>query len=140
MDPTNHWLVALEGSEVLGIASITENEENIHETTTMYSLWNLCVLPQWRRKGIGRQIISVALTKFQGSMMLKVEKNNPAVALYNDMGFVVVQIESRFRKVDVLVMLRPAQKANSLVQTFQSPTSVASSRVQANDVALKSSL
>ncbi|MCH9715578.1 MAG: GNAT family N-acetyltransferase [Gammaproteobacteria bacterium] len=131
MDPKNHWLIAMENQEVLGVASISE--DNISVKREEYSLWSLCVLPQYRGQGIATQIMTVAFKHFQGDMSLKVEEGNPAASLYYKLGFRVITVEPHVLKPNVLVMFRPVLKASSLVQMDQSPTSAASSLERVDD-------
>jgi ribosomal protein S18 acetylase RimI-like enzyme len=51
---------------------------------------DIALMPEYRRRGIGRAILSQLLADAQASgrnVSLHVERNNPALALYYDLGF-----------------------------------------------------
>ena len=87
-NPISLWLVAVEDERVIGyVGSQTVPPEA--------DVMNLAVAPEYRRQGIGRQLMQ-ALTEVlhtQGieSLFLEVRaSNDPAIALYSEFGFVQV--------------------------------------------------
>lgn len=87
-NPISLWLVAVEDERVIGYVG---SQSVPPEADVM----NLAVAPEYRRQGIGRQLMQ-ALTEFlhtQGieSLFLEVRaSNDPAIALYSEFGFVQV--------------------------------------------------
>ena len=79
------WLVALEGDQVVGYVG---SQTVIDETDMM----NIAVHPDYRRKGVAEMLIGelILALKERGSKALLLEvraSNNPAIALYEKLGF-----------------------------------------------------
>ncbi len=58
----------------------------------------VAVDPTLRGKGLGKQIIDLAISKANGAVKLHVEKENPARRLYNRLGFTEKYVEMRFAR------------------------------------------
>jgi GNAT superfamily N-acetyltransferase len=68
----------------------------IDETAAAVNLVDIALLPERRRRGIGRAVLADLLSQAaeRGKpVILYVEKNNPARALYDALGFAVVRDE-----------------------------------------------
>ena len=79
------WLVALDGDQVVGYVG---SQTVIDETDMM----NIAVHPDHRRKGVAEMLIGelILALKERGSKALLLEvraSNNPAIALYEKLGF-----------------------------------------------------
>ena len=88
------WLVAVEGEEVAGYVG---SQTVMGETDMM----NIAVHPDYRRQGIGRQLIAALICglKERGnrSLMLEVRASNePAKALYAALGFQQIGVRPRY--------------------------------------------
>jgi ribosomal-protein-alanine N-acetyltransferase len=84
-NPLSLWLVALDGENVVGYIG---SQTVMGETDMM----NVAVHPEHRRRGIARALIEalvVALRERESSCLtLEVRASNePAIALYSDLGF-----------------------------------------------------
>ena len=82
------WLVAVDGDELVGYVG---SQSSIDEADIM----NVAVNPGWRRQGVAEKLINglVAQLKDRGihALMLEVRvTNEPAIALYEKLGFVEV--------------------------------------------------
>lgn len=104
-NPLSLWLVALDGERVVGYVG----SQTVLGWTDMM---NVAVHPDWRRKGIGEQLIvslEEALRK-QESTCLTLEvraSNEPAKALYQKLGFQEVGRRKNYYrnpKEDALIM------------------------------------
>lgn len=87
-NPLSLWVVALENDTVAGYIG---SQTVLGEADMM----NLAVHPEYRRAGVGRQLVRelVSRLKEQGSHILVLEvraSNEPAIALYDQLGFVQV--------------------------------------------------
>lgn len=79
------WLVALDGDKVVGYVG---SQTVIDETDMM----NIAVHPEYRRRGIAEALIDALINALgeKGSRALSLEvraSNDPAIALYQKMGF-----------------------------------------------------
>ena len=84
-NPLSVWIVAREDDEVVGYVG---SQSVMGEADMM----NLAVRPDWRRKGIGAQLVSCLIEKLKSndvySLTLEVRASNePAKRLYKVMGF-----------------------------------------------------
>ena len=84
-NPLSLWIVAREDDEVVGYVG---SQSVMGEADMM----NLAVRPDWRRKGIGAQLVSCLIEKLKSndvySLTLEVRASNePAKRLYKVMGF-----------------------------------------------------
>ena len=104
-NPLSRWLVALDGEMVAGYVG---SQTVLDETDMM----NVAVHPDFRRQGVARALI-LALTeelKNRGSRCLTLEvraSNDPARALYESLGFVLVGIRRNYYhnpKEDALIL------------------------------------
>lgn len=104
-NPLSRWLVALDGETVAGYVG---SQTVLDETDMM----NVAVHPDFRRQGVARALI-LALTeelKNRGSRCLTLEvraSNDPARALYESLGFVLVGIRRNYYhnpKEDALIL------------------------------------
>ena len=82
------WLVAMDGDQLVGYVG---SQSSIDEADIM----NVAVNPGWRRQGVAESLINglVAQLKDRGihALMLEVRvTNEPAIALYEKLGFVEV--------------------------------------------------
>ena len=104
-NPLSLWLVAQEGQTLLGYVG---SQTCLDETDMM----NVAVHPDFRRQGVARALI-LALTeelKKRGSHCLTLEvraSNDPAPALYESLGFVLVGTRRNYYhnpKEDALIL------------------------------------
>lgn len=84
-NPLSLWIVALDGQTVAGYVG---SQSVLGEADMM----NLAVAPEYRRKGIGQQLVCVLIDRLQTSgvksLTLEVrDSNENARALYNKLGF-----------------------------------------------------
>ena len=84
-NPLSLWLVAVEGTQTAGYIG---SQTVMGETDMM----NVAVDPEFRRRGIGRMLISELIERLRaaGSHCLTLEvrsSNEPAIALYRTLGF-----------------------------------------------------
>lgn len=87
-NPLSLWIVALKGSKVVGYVG---SQSVMGEADMM----NLAVLPEYRRMGIGRQLVSELIRHLAGrdvySLTLEVRTSNEsAIQLYEGMDFLQV--------------------------------------------------
>ena len=87
-NPLSLWLVAVEDDKVVGYVG---SQSVLGEADMM----NLAVHPDYRRRGIARKLVLelIEQLKTQGSHVLILEvraSNDPAIALYTDLGFTQV--------------------------------------------------
>jgi ribosomal-protein-alanine N-acetyltransferase len=102
------YLVARAGDRIVGFAGIWVMVDDAHITT-------FSVHPDWRRQGIGRQILlnAVELSRAMGAARMTLEvraSNEAAQALYLGFGFVVTGRRPRYYTddgEDALVMTTP---------------------------------
>ena len=90
----SYWLVAVDGDKVAGYVG---SQSVLGETDMM----NIAVHPDYRRQGIARKLIDALIEglKARGSRSLMLEvraSNEPAKALYADMGFQKIGIRPRY--------------------------------------------
>ncbi len=82
------WLVAVQESRVVGAASYTPSHESLH-------LRDLAVLPDWRRRGIARQLVEhiVRLAAAEGlpRVTLDTIQATGNVAIFEHLGFAVTE-------------------------------------------------
>ena len=88
------WLVALDGDVVAGYVG---SQSVLGETDMM----NVAVHPDYRRRGIGRQLIGALILELKNrgnrSLMLEVRASNePAKALYAELGFEQIGVRPRY--------------------------------------------
>ena len=87
-NPLSCWLVAVDGEKVCGYVG---SQAVLGEADMM----NIAVCPAYRRQGIARRLVEqlIAELKKQGNYQLTLEvraSNEPAISLYEQMGFVAV--------------------------------------------------
>lgn len=87
-NPISLWLVAVEDERVIGYVGS-------QSVPPEADIMNLAVAPEYRRQGIGRQLMQtlteVLHTQGIESLFLEVRaSNDPAIALYSEFGFVQV--------------------------------------------------
>ncbi len=90
-------LAAFDGDELAGVVGLSfERREKARHKATLFGMY---VRPQWRSRGIGRQLVLSALTHARQQPGVKVvqltvtEGNIPAVALYESCGFIPFGVE-----------------------------------------------
>ena len=87
-NPLALWIVAVEEDRVAGYVG---SQSVMGEADMM----NLAVLPDFRRKGVGRKLVQTLVSKLSqndvGSLTLEVRASNAgAISLYDQMGFAQV--------------------------------------------------
>ena len=91
------YIVTLEEeNEIIGAVVInrTGMEEYIPENILVY----IALHRQHRGKGLGGQLMKHALEQCNGDVALHVEKNNPAIRLYEKLGFTKPYLEMRLKR------------------------------------------
>ena len=90
-------LLATEKNDILGAVVInhTNMEGYVPENLLVY----IAVKCNYRKKGIGKKLLSKALEFSTGDMALHVKHNHPAIKLYEDLGFKQKYIEMRRLKI-----------------------------------------
>lgn len=88
------WLVAIENDTVLGYVG---SQTVLGEADMM----NIAVLPEYRRRSIGKQLVCELIRSLQEKQVycLSLEvrvSNQPAIALYRQLGFAQVGIRPRY--------------------------------------------
>jgi len=82
-DYLNHeFLVAMAGEQIVGflVWRLVAPDEG--------EILNLAVVPEWRRKGVARELVNGALTGFRGDVFLEVRESNlNAQKFYHLLGF-----------------------------------------------------
>lgn len=104
-NPLSLWLVALDGETVVGYVG---SQSVMGETDMM----NLAVSPDYRRQGIGEQLVEELIRQLQEQqnrcLSLEVRSSNlPARKLYEKMGFFLVGLRKNYYrnpKEDALIM------------------------------------
>jgi len=98
-DPDASRLVlgAFSDGQLAGVVGLSfEKREKVRHKATLFGMY---VRPQWRSRGVGRQLIESALAQARRRPGIKVvqltvtETNTPAVALYESCGFVRFGVE-----------------------------------------------
>ena len=87
-NPLSLWVVAVTGDTVVGYVG---SQSVMGEADMM----NLAVVPEHRRQGIGRRLVEELVSRLAAnqvkSLTLEVRaSNDPAIALYDEMGFQAV--------------------------------------------------
>lgn len=101
----SYWVVAVEDEQVVGYVG---SQSSIDETDIM----NIAVHPGWRRRGIAESLIDYLIKdlKNRGSHALMLEvrvSNDPAIALYEKLGFRQVGLRKNYYrnpKEDALIL------------------------------------
>lgn len=91
------YIVTLEEDhEIIGAVVInrTGMEEYIPENILVY----IALHREHRGKGLGGQLMKHALEQCNGDVALHVEKNNPAIRLYEKLGFTTPYLEMRLKR------------------------------------------
>lgn len=91
------YIVTLEEEDqIIGAVVInrTGMEEYIPENILVY----IALHRQHRGKGLGGQLMKHALEQCNGDVALHVEKNNPAIRLYEKLGFTTPYLEMRLKR------------------------------------------
>jgi len=76
------FLVAMAGEQIVGflVWRLVAPDEG--------EILNLAVVPEWRRKGVARELVNCALTGFRGDVFLEVRESNlKAQRFYHLLGF-----------------------------------------------------
>jgi ribosomal protein S18 acetylase RimI-like enzyme len=84
------------GDEILGIVVMNQTgmKDYIPENILVY----IAVNNQKRGQGLGKKIMEFALQNTLGNVALHVEPNNPAIRLYEKLGFTNKYLEMRLQK------------------------------------------
>ena len=93
-NPLSAWIVAVDGDRVVGYVG---SQAVPPEADVM----NLAVLPDYRRQGIGQRLIDLLIERLHAdgisSLTLEVRvSNQPAISLYEKLGFAVVGRRPRY--------------------------------------------
>ena len=87
---TSHFLVALDNGKAVGYMGLQIFSGEGYVT-------NVAVLPEYRRRGIAKRLISAEFENEMNFITLEVRKSNtPAIKLYEKAGFKNVGIRPRF--------------------------------------------
>jgi len=89
-------LVAREEQKIIG--ALVMNSTGMHEFIPPNILVYIAVDAKIRGKGVGRQLINKALESCKGSIALHVEYDNPAIHLYEKLGFSTKYAEMRLNR------------------------------------------
>ena len=87
-NPLSLWVVALDGDRLVGYVGS-------QSVMGWADMMNLAVEPQYRKQGIGRNLVNILIEKLKqqevACLTLEVRVSNlPAVTLYSELGFVEV--------------------------------------------------
>ena len=91
LTPANYF-VEVDKSKVIGCASHIKDEPNLTK------IQHICVLPEYRKKGIARKLANLAIDNCNTEYVYMTirEDNSPSLNLASSLGFVYVQ-KHRFR-------------------------------------------
>jgi ribosomal protein S18 acetylase RimI-like enzyme len=89
-------LIAHEGGTIAGVTII--NHTNMSDYIPEHLLVYIAVNGAYRRQGIGGKMIERVNEETTGDIALHVEPNNPAIKLYEKMGFTNKYLEMRLKK------------------------------------------
>jgi ribosomal protein S18 acetylase RimI-like enzyme len=94
--PGGFVLVAFDDQKVVGsvVVNRTGMKKYIPENILVY----IATDPEYRGKGIGKDLMETAMENADGSVALHVEPNNPAKGLYEKLGFTNKYLEMRYTK------------------------------------------
>ena len=97
--PQSTWLIELPGSD-LNCPLACGTIQGLAANTTLGSIQNVGVLPEFRGKGLGRALVLKSLAGFRRHGLLRVSldvtaENKPAVTLYQSIGFRTVSTSFR---------------------------------------------
>jgi GNAT-family acetyltransferase (TIGR03103 family) len=119
--PTFTYLVAVDedSGEVVGTVTGVDHRHAFNDPEDGTSLWCLAVDPQTTRPGVGRELVRMLLDRFKarGRAYLDLSvlhDNAPAIALYEQLGFVRVPVFSVKRKNPINELLFSSQPAEGL--------------------------
>jgi ribosomal-protein-alanine N-acetyltransferase len=89
-------LVQLLGEEMIGVVVVNETgmKGYIPENILVY----IAVNNKYRGKGFGEELMKNSIKLCHGDVALHVEKDNPAIYLYEKMGFTKPYLEMRFKR------------------------------------------
>lgn len=89
-------VVAYKGSEVLGAVVVNQTGMSgyIPENILVY----IATHQEHRGEGIGKKLMEESLKLASGDIALHVEKNNPAISLYEKIGFTIPYLEMRYKR------------------------------------------
>jgi len=90
-DRRRNWIKAVVGKNVVGVVAVIYD----YKRPRLGLIETLAVLPQYRRLGVGRQLVQFAMAKlFQNNMEASLittwETNVAAIRMYRDLGFNMV--------------------------------------------------
>jgi len=85
---------ANEDGKIIGAVVINKTgmEEYIPENILVY----IAIHQDYRGKGLGKKLMKSCLARVKGGVALHVEKDNPAIHLYEKMGFTTPYLEMRY--------------------------------------------
>lgn len=105
---TSHFLVAVESGKAVGYMGLQLFSGEGYVT-------NVAVLPEYRRKGLAKRLISKQLENEMSFITLEVRKSNfPAIRLYESAGFKEVGVRPNFYS-------SPAEDAIIMTRYFDKP-------------------
>lgn len=89
-------VVAYEKNEVVGAVVVNQTGMSgyIPENILVY----IATHQEFRGKGVGKRLMEETLRLASGDIALHVEKNNPAIALYEKIGFTTPYMEMRYKR------------------------------------------
>ena len=91
-------LLALDGNDIIGAVILNKTGMSVYipENILVY----IAVNNAYRGKGIGKNLMEQAIATTQGNIALNCEPDNPALHLYEKLGFKNKYLEMRLEKKD----------------------------------------
>jgi GNAT superfamily N-acetyltransferase len=88
-------ILAIENGSIIGAVVINKTgmEEYIPENILVY----IAIDKDHRGKGLGKKLMKSCIENAQGGIALHVERDNPAIHLYEKMGFTSPYLEMRYK-------------------------------------------
>jgi ribosomal protein S18 acetylase RimI-like enzyme len=90
------WVAKSEQEQLLG--AVVVNHTHMKAYIPEHILVYIAVAPEARGRGVGKKLMQAAIEHLPGSIALHVEADNPAVGLYESLGFQNKYLEMRLQK------------------------------------------